>query len=411
MGVKFTDVFVAEARPALTIEDVYKHLSSYGGVHHFSFDSLIEIASFDAAEWDTTDGNWSIDNGALIGTAAGAAGFKVAWWKGNGGDPDDWRELPGNFVIDVKIGASANTVLAFRGSGSGDFYAVHISANDIAFYKVSFNTWVKIEDATYSHVSNYLTGPATVRLAVRQVMFSENEVERYLFASAWVDDRLVLAMRDQLPDEVPGLLFGLGYDDSTIGVDANYTYLRLPDLCEILPWATIDPGETPIDGLQRAIADRVIKMFVRADGTLRVFRPKPGVVRQAFTKSVESRFDRRRDLRETYTHVRLYYALDWVETFDPDLYEPYGHRFIEINNTYIEDESEAIRECAAILRRFKENADTGSLTTKRGGLLLEPEDRVTLPNDADYLVDSIDLAYTDYGLVVTLQCRKYAFEV
>jgi hypothetical protein len=181
-------------------------------------------------------------------------------------------------------------------------------------------------------------------------------------------------------------------------------------MTEIIPWSSVDPGEAPFQGIQRAIADRVIKSHVRYDGTLRAWRPKPSDVAQVFTASQESQFSRETDLRELYNHVRLYYSLDWVEVFDPDTYEKYGHRFIEITNTYIEDRDEAYREAQAILRRIKEGAFRAEFRTKRGGLVLEPEDRITLPNNEDYIIDSIAFDYSKNGIVTDIRARKYSWE-
>lgn len=410
-GVRFTDTFVAEMRPALTLEDVYQYLASYGGIHRFSFDSLLSTcAPFDPAEWDTADGTWTFDQTQFTGQADGSGGWHVAWWKGNGGDAADNKNFPQSFALEVDTGSNGkNAVIAFRSNGLGDFYAVYIDTAHVTFYKVEDGTWSVLENADYSPELDFFVGPASLRLVVRQVMFSEKEIDRWLFLSLWIDDRLVLAARDHLPDSTPGLRWGLGYRNTTTN-DARYTRVRVPDMTEIIPWSSIDPGETPLQGIQRSVADRVIKGHVRYDGTLRVWRPKASAVQQMFGAGSENHLSEEYNLRELYNHVRLYYALDWVEVFDGESYEAYGHRFIEMTNTYIEDEDEAYREVLAILRRLKESAFRCEFRTKGGGLLLEPEDRVTLSNGKDYLIESITLEYRDRGLVVSLKGRQYAYE-
>lgn len=407
MGVKFTNTFVAEMAPALSIEDMYRRLASYGGIHKFEFDSLINLGpGFTSSDWILPGFGWGEFGELMTARSSGNGGYSIAWYNGEN------KQLPTSFVLELDSGNfNNNTVIAFRASGPDNFYAMKYFAGDISFWRVRDGVWQLLGDSWYLYGLEAYLPKFKCRLAVRQVMFSEADIDRWLFFSVWFDDRLVLSGRDHIPEYSPGLGFGIGVcDDGNPAEVQEWSRIRVSDLSEIIPWASIDPGEAPLDGIQRAIADRVIKSFVRHDGAFRVFRPKQIPASQAFTTSSESSLSFETNLRELYNHVRLYYALDWVEVFDEETYEAYGHRFVEMTNTYIEDGNEALREAEAILLRLKQNARQVEFRTRRGGALLEPEDRITLPNGEDYIINSIALSYTNNGLQAIIRGRKYVYD-
>ena len=92
------------------------------------------------------------------------------------------------------------------------------------------------------------------------------------------------------------------------------------------------------------------------------------------------------------------------------LYHAYGHRFREVTSGVIENEEDALTEAYNHLRRAKETLRQVSYTSPAIGPLLEPEDRISLPDGEDYLVDTLTLSYTQNQLVTNLEGRHYVFD-
>jgi len=394
MSVTFSEAFMCDMNTALSIEDVFEMYAAFAGVHDTEFDSLID--AFDGGDW-SGDGTWTLGSSAS-GTPDGVNDVDVLWWDG---------DTPTSFVADIHVGSGNGPwTIAFRGNGAGNYYALRVGAFFAEFYKVTNGVPSKLTeiDSGYS----VWAGPAHIRLTVREYMFSDREYDNWLLMSAWMDDQFLLSSYDNLQGNDPGVRFGVAVfngDSQTV-----YTSIRIPDLAEIVPYSTIDPDETASGAISRAIGDRHIKYFVRWNGALRAWRPKSIAVAQTFTKSHQVKFTLSEDLRELVNHVRMYYLLSWVEAFDQDSINKYGHRFREVISQVIESEDEAYDEASAIIRRSHEAALSSSFLTYLGGLFLEPEDRISLPNGTDYWISSLSWEWRQQRIMVDINGREYRLD-
>jgi hypothetical protein len=401
---RFDKLVMAEDRQAITLEDVFTFMAAFGGVHMTAFDSLINgIAATGATgtgvNWTVQDGTWGYtEEGYLAASSAGAGDFGVIWCD---------ESIPSNFVVEV-CGHGQGVAIAIRGTATA-YYVVYISdLYGVQFYKV-VNGVGTLLNAGFSgaHSENITYGYGRVRVAAREMFLSSYDQDKWLFLSAWQDDTFLGSHAINLQTESPGFQLGLCAPEGDL--TCVYGTVRVPDLTDIIPFATLDPGEVPWGGIERAVADKVVKAFVRYNGTLKAWRPKPVARSHDFTSSGLRNLSIETDIRDSFSRLRLYYSLSWVEVFDETLYEKYGHRFFETTSQVIETEDEALTEAQAMIRRAKEYMRRCMLDTFACGPFLEPEDRVLMPDGQEYLVETTTIRLVGNRMNTSIEGRHYVF--
>lgn len=399
MPIQFKDVFVYDTNPAITLEEVYKLRSNFAGIFDFKFDSLVDDSLDDLSDWSDNRGVWVAD-GTAVGTATATG---VSWDYGELWHDED---TPSSFKIFAYLNENAvdGSCILFRGNGTTQYYLLEINQDDCGFYHYNDGTIT-----TLSKMDPYdidLTGPGEVELAVWQQEYSEYALDRYLFMSFRFNDRLVLSAKHNLVGGVPDLKWGLG---ASVGGIGRWDAVRIPDLSQIIVWSSLDPGETPMSSIERAIGDRVVTHFVRGSGELRAFKPKATSVTYTVPSTQQLKEETEEwDSREALSHVRVNYASGAVEAFDEDMLEQYGHRFQEFYNADIYHETEAYEEALAILRRSKEQMRRYTVALRNVGWLLETDDHVLLPSGDHILVDGLQIIVGE-AIRTAVQGRKYAY--
>jgi hypothetical protein len=372
--------------------------AGFAGVFKTEFDDLLLAPDFDVMDWSAASGTWVMDTSAASGTPSGND-VDVLWWDG---------DTPTSYTAEIELKAGDTDgpwTVAFRGDGSENYYLARIESGQAAFYKVEYGVLSLLSSFD---IDIDISAPGTMRLAVREMSFSTYEYDRWLFMSLWLDDHFLGMTGDNIADDQPDVRFGLAVmNGDTL---TAYSGVRIPDLAASVPYATLDPDETASSAISRALADRVVRSIVRYNGALSSWRPKAASVASTFSRTLQANVKYKRDIRELINHVRLYYLLDWVEAFDQDSLGQYGHRFREISSAVIESEAEAYQEALNIMRWSQESAFGASLNALAGGLFLEPEDRVTFPDDTDYFIDSLQWEYKGHRLYVTIDGRQYSYD-
>lgn len=398
MPITFDDAFVYDNNEIMSLEDVFRNSAAFAGIHSFSFDSLVDDAFSGLGDWTDAEGVWAILGGGAVGTATATGGgfdFAPLW--------HDEETRSSTKITGVLQAGNTGACIIFRGDGDDDYYVAEITATTVAFYFVDGGSTSTLSKLTHGLT---ITFPCTFEVGVHQDQYSEYTQDRWLFMTLSINGRVMLSAAHNIPDDVPGTNWGLAV---AAGYNAMFENVRVPDLADVISWASIDPNESARTGINRAVGDRVVVDFARYDGTLRVFRPKATTSQQTFTKTTSSSLATPVDHRELAAHVRLHFATgEWVDAFDSELYAYLGHKFVEVVNDDIWHEDEAYEEAEAILRRMRERALMYHVTLLRGGFLLELEDRITLP-DGDAIVDSLSFS-RERGIVVSIRGRRYEFE-
>lgn len=398
MPIQFDDVTVYDTRQMLSIEDAFRLRGVFAGIHKYEFDSLVNDDFSDLDGWTDPEAVWAISGGGVeaSATATGNSWQIAPLWS--------TAQTRASFKVIATLGqgTTGGACILFRGNGQDTFYFAQIDADRVGFYKSDKGLISTISELDPQQA---LTWPGTITVGVYQDQYSEYAEDRYLFMSIFLDDRLLLAARDHIPGAIPGFYWGLGIRD---GYNVTWRDARIPDLSDIVTWSSLDPSESASGSLARTLGDRVVTYFVRHNDALRAFRPKESALSHTFTRRLSKIYRTPTDRRQLYSHVRLYYATgDWVEVFSPALYKAIGHRFIEVNNQDIVHEDEAYREAGEILRRMEERASSYHITAFNHGYLLEPGDRISLP-DGNSIVDTVGWS-VEKRIEVQIRGRKYAY--
>lgn len=250
---------------------------------------------------------------------------------------------------------------------------------------------------------------ADVRIAFRELRFGDSSSDTYHSVSLWLNDRHYLTFTQEYADAdgvIDGpIYFGLA---APAGQSVTYANVRIPELTTFTDWISLDPGETPIGGLQRAIEGYYLKFFMRHDGTLRAWKPRATAA--VYCYSDDERFSRaiQYDTRDLKTHVRQLGAYTQAEYIRQDLVQRYGHRFAEINNPYLFTEEECYEQAQLAIRRLEERMLVERFTALYHPLL-EVEDHIQTP-DGDRILTSRSVTF-EIGSTATedIEARQYTY--
>jgi hypothetical protein len=183
------------------------------------------------------------------------------------------------------------------------------------------------------------------------------------------------------------------------------TALTMPHLTEFAETTTLDPGESAMSGLQRAIEGRYLKMFMRWDGSLRAWRPKERDIASTYSRAMITNFNETKDPRALRTHIRQVGADLWAEYYDADLAKKHGHTFEELNNPYLLSEAECYQQAKLSVLRLQEQAFQASFTSIYNPLL-EPEDRL-LVKGTGRIIGERSVSLSSANAIETISTRLY----
>jgi len=425
----------------LTVEDIFRLYGSQAGIHDFSFDEMISSPKTDAEAalyWRST-GVWGGDTtpptatfnsgGFVLPTSTNAYVFATK------------AHVPQSYLATFIVGTAWPTkvYLSAPGPSQNDIAGVyvllptagHSAGISVVREQADFNLtaghtettegviWSELEGFTNGAVQggpqirrSHLAETYNVAISVRYVRFGDSNDSAYYFLRVWINEVLVVSMKlDGGAPYVYGTTspaltyfyrpwsFGFGYPPS--GTSALIVRdFRISEMTDFLDWASLDPGEAPTGGLDRAIEGRNLRYFIRADGSLRAFRPKATASAKTFTAPEVEKCNQQFDARQLVSHVRMVGAYTQSEYLDD--YHPYapfsaqainirtpnaqamgGHRFRVDNNPYLMTAIDCYKEAINSVQRSKQQAVTGMIQVS-GAPLLEREDVITvdpLPND------------------------------
>ncbi len=277
---------------------------------------------------------------------------------------------------------------------------------DASFYptvdKYNGSSYTTVAKAP-NNVSNLGPGANRVQVMFQQIRYGR-ETDIWWVASLWINDLLVVTYAEYSSTALSGNLYmGLAVQPSSTVTFAN---LRIPELTQMAEITTIDPGETPMNALQRIIQGRNLKFFVRFDGTLKAWKPKKRSTRLSFSSFDSYNNSLRYSRHIIKSHIRMIGAYEQAEYARPDLMRKFGYAFTEQNNPYLMSEDECLEEGKAFLRRLEEQY---LYQTMSRGLqhFVEVEDRVLVDNDSR-IVDSYSVQM-GYAPAMDLSMRNYVY--
>jgi len=292
-------------------------------------------------------------------------------------------------------------------SAAGEHYLVGI--NDTGHPFVS-----KYEPLTHTYevmlqLPTFAPAEADVKIAFREMRFGDSSSGTFHSVSLWLNSQHYLTFTEEYTDAdgvIDGpIYFGLA---APTGQTVTYANVRIPELTTFTDWISLDPSETSIGGLQRAIEGYYLKFFMRHDGALRAWKPKATTA--LYSYSDDERYNRtiQYDTRDLKTHVRQLGAYTQAEYIRHDLVQRYGHRFAEINNPYLFTEEECYEQAQLAIKRLEERM----LTERFASIyhpLLEVEDHIQTP-DGERILTSRNVSF-EIGSTATedVEARQYTY--
>lgn len=357
----FEHTRISDIAQPLTLEEIFKLYAAYSGILETSFNALYEMSSVSAT------GNVTGDWGATF--------------------LED--EFPANFTTYYHKEVF-NQGVAFRINNT-DYYAV---TTETAFEVYQNGDLVFSEPVATPEI-------ADVAVTFRQQNLSENELDGWLSISVYMNNAHIASWANYLGSVITPIYLGFcNYD----GVTTEYSDVRVPELCDVAEYGTLDPGELPTGGLGRTIEGRYLRWFVRYDGSLKAKKIKP--VSNVHTFSDTYVFSENADIAALATHVRMMGAYIWAEAYNDELGD-LGHRFKEVNNPMLLTKADCLAEAEKTLKRFEENAYTAK-TEAHLVPMLEPEDRITV-DGREWLINEIDWTAGMGSIDTAYGLRKYVW--
>lgn len=389
-AIRFKESLCCNAETNKSIERNAKALFSYAGIHDRLFDDEIEDTFTGALATGTwtgsgASGTWSVVSGQLqgIGTAASV------WQPMLSVD-----DMPSEAILSVYKNCNRGGIV-FRATDDQDHYLFFWDADSCGFKKCVSGSYSTLLD-----IPKVYSGEGDIVLSWREIKFSYTSDSKWLFMSAWVDGELVGTTEDDIANTTPGKKIGLAvYDSDTVLFDT----LRIPELTEVIEWASVDVGESPATGLSRMLGRRHIMYFLRYDGTLRMWRPKAAASTYTYQRHITG-FNWNIDQRNLVGHWRQVGAWEESDRFDTVLLARGIVRFHSDNNPDLMTKESCYNEAGYAIQRLKENSDRIDMQVP-AQVLGEPEDVVTvyfirddnvIINNVEYIVDlerGIGIAY------------------
>lgn len=366
MPIIFDDNILYNRSAPQIVENAFRAYCNWSGLHRFSFSDRYRL-----------DSTTVVSNANAWQTQMISALFPVSMLL--------------QFDVDSPDG------FGVRLCDTGTFaIEIHMQNNTVVVQEIADGSRTEVYQAPHK---TYLRGH--VEVGFREFRLSSDQLDVWNSMSVWVNNRLLFTYAKRVELVVPtdvqvGLL---SYNGAT-----TFNNVRVPQLTSYTEWSSLDPGEVPMGGLDRAMEGRYIRYFLRPTGEVRAWRAdvkQPDYIfdtADEFEVSSES-FDK----RTIYTHVRMLGASVVAEAVDQALIKQYGHRFFEASNPYLMSESECRREAVEEIRRGLESALNEEIVTSYRPTL-EPEDYIITPN-GNRTINSISWAFIQTQVEQILNAR------
>jgi hypothetical protein len=362
--VKWTDPFVSDGEPLVLVEDAFKSLTAYAGIHSQAFDDY-------DLDWDTAgaSGTWSEVDNVITGTGDGAAQW---YWM-----TTTQTDNPSSFrLTTTKNGDRGAIMFHYRLDGGDTYYSIPRTYNTDAELTLQVKRYLSPDGGGLTIVSMLFDG----EVALCTVFYGD---------VPGVDDESTM-------------LLGVWGSDTV-----TFTDLRIPELHEELPVISLDVGETPLGALQRAIGRRRIHYRMRFNGSLKANRIKASSNTRTISDSNIDSYTEVHDKKVHASHYRQVGAYEWADQYDTDLLQQIGHRFRKDDNPDLMDYSDCYQEAEQSLNRMAEYAHAARVSFPYSPLQ-ETEDRMSIKSK-DWILSGYSITREAGALTCSGEFRKYVY--
>lgn len=349
--------------PARTVEDIFKAYGGFAGIHSYKFLSLID---------DTT--SWTDYSGTNISAVV----------------------LPHNYRFSFESSSiSSNTVyLNLRSPNSSALTQVH--------YRVQFGAYVTISKyipgTGYTTVVRSGVAPVgnKVEISVREIIMRSIGNNVWLVISVYVDGNLYETYCEWIKESPETNYY--------VGMAGSFSAPHIPQMCNVVEWNSMDPGDPVMSGLQRAIEGRNIRFNVRFNESISAWIQTDREVSQDFSDEDELEgIQLTLDYKSRITHVRMVGAYKEAEAIRSGRGR---HRFVELKNPYLMTHLECLEQALKSFDRFDQVMETASFAISARPLL-EIGDRITLSGYGDFYIDGIAFVLSPAQIEMNFNLRRY----
>ena len=274
------------------------------------------------------------------------------------------------------------------------------SANRFFVMRKDGNTEVTVNQSAGTHPA-----AGTVRIAARLMQFDGNETDENTWASIsiWWNGDLLLTAHDQLQwsyKDSNDMLVGYARYRNT---PAHFQNLTITQLHPFINTIVIDPGESSMQGLQRAISGYDVTYWIRPTGQLKVVRPSP---RATVMVIPDSRIVSGRSWAFDFRVPQALRLTGGYSEINSQKIHPLDYYTI-INNTFFTQQSEIEIERYVIFNEMTSSRDRITFSMP-ANVLLEVNDKINVNNN-DWLIESIDYEFRSTSIIQTITARLYTY--
>lgn len=372
MPVLFDRAMTNGAEHNQTVEEVFRIFGSWAGIHDFQFGDLFSMDSIDIP---ASSESWQ---GRVFYSTVTPYEFELQYTT-------------------TSLGHGA----IVRKKADGTYLLVGIDTNGDGIVK--YWNGSSYTNKMIAPLSNTPT-QGDVRLAFRQMRFSDQKSDVWNVVSIWINESLMFTYHEFVGETfTENITFGFATQGSALTI----TDVRIPLLSEFSEWSSLDIGEFPQGGLQRAIEGRYTKHFIRFDESMKVWRPVTTSSEKTFYDADIYKRSVMFDRRQVATHVRVLGAYVQAKFIDYTLLSQHGDRFVEINNPFLMSEAECYRQARFEVLRRLEQATIGEFSHPLYPVL-EPEDHISIDGDEhEWIISGVSYEIRPNTIIQTFKLRKY----
>lgn len=378
--VKFRDIQCHNDRPLVDQKHAVEYTLAFAGILNLSADTEI-FDSGKLSNYEQYDvGAWSEVAGGIQGS--GTSGWYPCMSK---------SQITGSFS--TTFTASGSGGFMFSGSSSSDYYVIWWTADRVGVSEISSGS----ETVLVSMPSGFQSGQANVTVGVYLQSHSKIDEIDDIAVGLWFDDKLLLAFAIPYTSNSGRLGFAVKG-----GWTCTFSNLTVYKAHSIVPWTSVDPGETAAAGMSRVTAYTRLRLLARYDGSVRLYRAGYHQPDMSIATSRVTMLDKQYSVYWP-SHLRTVGALHEADTFRSG---NQGHIFALQNDPNALSSTETLEKGTRYHRGVEQSA-TRAMVTLPPDVTLEPGDIVELDGD-EWHINAIEynLAWDEgNGVVLRSQLK------
>lgn len=336
-----------------------EYVLAFAGILDLSADKAVFDTGLLSNYEDYDTGVWSDG----LGAASGSSGWYPCTHT---------TEIAGSFSATfTKTGQGG---FMFAGDSSDTFHTIWWNNTNVGVSQITDGA-----ETVLTSVPCTESGEADVTVGVYYQSHTSIDTIDDITAGLWFDDKLLLAFA--FPHIENNGKLGFAQNDDWEG---TFQDLTIYDAHTIVPWTSVDPGESAATGLSRVTAYTKLKLLARYDGSVRLYLG--GYHVPDWTVPVDRSIQIQQQFNVYWqSHLRTVGALHEVDTFREG---NQGHVFSVQNDPNALTSAETELKGARLHKSVEENAES-AIVTMPPNVLLEPGDIVEL-DGLDWRVVTIE---------------------